>query len=391
MENSYKSEVNFYQQITPFIDYNEIFESKHYKKVPENWFVIFTDVMGSTEAVKNGKYRDVNMVGAMIISAITNSFKCQLPFSFGGDGSLIFIPPEFLEKAENELQKCLYISSKFYNLKLRGAIIPLKDVYAFDSSTYIEVAKYQLSENNYTAQFRGDGLKIVERIAKSGLCENKYLKKSKEGKPNLDGLSCRWAPMPNTKGTIASIIINSFHENEIKKSISYIEKILGRTLNESSPVMPENINPSWPPRLDLEAKANISNLIEYKKVYRKTFWVNLLAFVIIRLNLNIAGFNTKKYKQEVSQNSDYKKYDDSLKMVIDCSLEEAEKIKEYLDSQRIKGCLTFGIHLSTNAVMTCYVQSTDNQHIHFIDGEGGGYTQASVQVKNSPYISKKSA
>jgi tRNA A22 N-methylase len=40
------------------------------------------------------------------------------------------------------------------------------------------------------------------------------------------------------------------------------------------------------------------------------------------------------------------------------------------------------MHLSDHAVMTCLVVSpTDGQHVHFVDGGDGGYTQAATQLK----------
>lgn len=385
MQNNVKSSTsddsyNFYKNLKSFTDYNNLFQQEHYIKVPDDWFILASDVVNSTEAIKNGKYRDVNMVGALSISAILNCVKDELPFTFGGDGSMILVPPSKIEECSIAHRQVAYIAKQNYGLDLRVAIIPVKDVHSLDKDAYLEVAKYQLSAGHYTAQFKGLGLAIIDRMLKHQLL-NDYWVSPLEGMPNLDGLSCRWAPIKNTKGTIASIIINSATESVVKNSILNIEKILGRRLKESAPLSENTLNPAWPPRIDLETKANLTDSNKYKRTYFKYLLINALAYIVTKLNLTIGNFSTTEYKKSVVTNADFKKYDDSLKMVIDCSLLEASKIKEYLFQEYALKKMKCGIHLSENAIMTCYVQSTKSQHFHFIDGEGGGYTRAASDIK----------
>ena len=47
-----------------------------------------------------------------------------------------------------------------------------------------------------------------------------------------------------------------------------------------------------------------------------------------------------------------------------------------------RGELSYGVHLSDTALMTCLVESaTEQKHVHFIDGGEGGYTQAAQELK----------
>ena len=41
----------------------------------------------------------------------------------------------------------------------------------------------------------------------------------------------------------------------------------------------------------------------------------------------------------------------------------------------------FGLHVSNESVMSCYVRDRRDQHIHFVDGAEGGYTLASIVLK----------
>ena len=373
---------NFYKELKAFTNFGLLFDQSNYQEVPEDWFVLLSDVKGSTEAVNQGKYKDVNMVGALGISSVLNETKEQLPFVFGGDGGTILVPPYLKDQAVVAFRKSMHISKEMYGLELRAGIISVKEINSL--RVKIEVSKYELSPKNYIAQFKGRGLKVAESLIK---LDTKYLLTPLSEQPNLDGLSCRWSPVPNKKGTILSLICQSDDESTIQEVISELEVILESPLSQASPISEERIKASWPPPIHLEAKAN-SNPKTYWKTYAKLVIVNFIAYVITRFDLTVGNFSTLKYKKEIQVNSDFKKYDDSLKLVLDCSKYQAAKIREYLSKKQKEGKLLFGYHESAKAMMTCLVMSTDNEHVHFIDGDGGGYTQASKFIKASLIKSK---
>ena len=43
--------------------------------------------------------------------------------------------------------------------------------------------------------------------------------------------------------------------------------------------------------------------------------------------------------------------------------------------------LAYGLHVSDRAVLTCLVYERMGQQVHFVDGAGGGYTNAAVGFK----------
>lgn len=82
------------------------------------------------------------------------------------------------------------------------------------------------------------------------------------------------------------------------------------------------------------------------------------------------------------QHSDYRKFDDMLHMIVDCTSAQAHDLAIYLKNARKEGLLAYGLHQSDDALMTCYVESVrDGDHIHFIDGGNGGYALAAKQLK----------
>lgn len=378
---------NFYQNLRPFTDFKYFMEKDKYQKVPDSWWVFITDIKGSTLAVKEGKYRDVNMVGALGITAVLNATKISLPFVFGGDGGTILVPSELKEIAQDALEKCIYIAKNNYKLELRVGAVSVKEIFSLGGS--LEVAKYELSFKNYIAQIRGGGLTIAEKLVKSQ--NSPYLLKEKVGNPNLDGLTCRWAPVNNTKGTILTLLIHlqDLDYVEYENVVYHIESILKRKLKEASPVREHKLRASWPPPMHLEAKTKAGN---YFFNYFKVFFTNILVYAFAKFNMKTKTFSMEKYKKEMEMNSDYKKFDDTLRMVIDCSKEESAAITKMLKARQSLSPLVFGYHNSTQAVMTCLVFSSEqNEHFHFIDGSHGGYTQAAVEFKKQFLGVKKAA
>ena len=45
------------------------------------------------------------------------------------------------------------------------------------------------------------------------------------------------------------------------------------------------------------------------------------------------------------------------------------------------GLLTYGLFVSRESVMSCYVSDRSDKHIHFVDGSDGGYTRAAGMLK----------
>ena len=72
-----------------------------------DWFVGLTDVVGSTDAIKNGKYKSVNMAGTAAISAVINMLSHQnYPFVFGGDGVNFAVPEILGESGRRPCKHC---------------------------------------------------------------------------------------------------------------------------------------------------------------------------------------------------------------------------------------------------------------------------------------------
>lgn len=68
-------------------------------------------------------------------------------------------------------------------------------------------------------------------------------------------------------------------------------------------------------------------------------------------------------------------------MTIDCDLETVADLREILDNGVQAKTIRYGLHQQDEAMMTCIVPSAmQNNHVHFIDGASGGYTQAASSI-----------
>jgi hypothetical protein len=109
----------------------------------------------------------------------------------------------------------------------------------------------------------------------------------------------------------------------------------------------------------------------------------VLVLVSDRLHLKPFGFDAEVYKRDTAQNSDFRKFDDGLKMTLDVDAAVLERIQSRLAAAERDGVARFGLHRQDSALMTCLVASPmQRNHAHFIDGAAGGYAMAAAALKS---------
>ena len=97
--------MNFYEQVPSFDDFHEAFNAERYQSAPGDWVIAIADIQGSTAAVRDGKYKQVNMVGASAIIAVLNVMPgVEIPYVFGGDGASFLLPPEHVAAVTGALR-----------------------------------------------------------------------------------------------------------------------------------------------------------------------------------------------------------------------------------------------------------------------------------------------
>ena len=89
---------SFFNDLRPMEAYDQIGDASYYKAVPQDWNLVMTDVVNSTGAIQDGRYKEVNIAGALPVIAVANHLgNMHYPFVFGGDGmALLAQPPKAL-------------------------------------------------------------------------------------------------------------------------------------------------------------------------------------------------------------------------------------------------------------------------------------------------------
>lgn len=380
---------NFYQDLRPFEDFFQISNTENFTCVPESWYVVISDVRGSTQAINDGRYKQVNMIGASSISAVLSVIKqYEFPFVFGGDGATMLIPKKHLEEVCQNLKSLQALAQQDFNLELRVGYVAVQNIYSAGHT--LLVGKYQMSPGNNLAQFKGDGLLYAEKLVKGELEGAVLLKPDRHQPPTIEGVSCRLSPIKSKNGVILSMLcVVQDSENQKKAEQILLEKL--RNLNELFGQDFESVRPldHWRLRWNLIPLAALDEIrLSYRggfyplHFFKKSLMILISNFLLI-FNLNLGLFKPKKYKASLVMNSDFKKFDGTLRMVLDCTVDQARKIEKALHKLYEQKKVYYGLHQSNEALMTCMVYSaTQNQHIHFIDGAQGGYAIAAVHLKN---------
>ena len=379
----------FFEDMPATWAFNDFANPNAYVKAPAEWHVVITDVIGSTKAIQEGRYKDVNAIGVASIVGVRNVIEgVSIPFIFGGDGATLLVPGEDVGAVRIALRGLKSLSKNTFSLDLRAGIVPVKDIMAAGHD--LSVCRYAAAENIPQAFISGEGVKVAERWIKDPEFSKEYEVTDEEGdsKVNCKGFECRWEPIPSSNGLILSLIIeargiNLFDRNKSYSSLLDSLSEITNTFKGSCPVK----------RSSLQLNKRFSGFIQEARIRTKmnsklarkwyvlTLWFKGL-FRRMALSKNARSLKLgERYVNELLVNTDYQKFDEALRMVIDVPPKQTEKILRILEKFRRNNEIFYGTHTSTSALMTCAVTDGHGEHIHFIDGNDGGYTLASQQLK----------
>ena len=372
---------SFYGAIPVFRGFDRLMDPALYSPLPDDWVIGVADVVESTKAIADQRYKAVNMAGASVIAAVTNALEGrEFPFVFGGDGASFAVSPDDLERARDALAATAIWVEESLNLVLRVALIPVASIRA--QGLDVRVARFGPSPNLSYAMFSGGGLGWAEAAMKRG--EFAVPKAHPGTQPDLSGLSCRFEEIPSTRGLILSVLVVPAPGADPLAFRKVIEDVI--SLAESSPDAGRPVPPGgpplqWPPAgVEYEARAARGGTLLKRRAI--VLAVTLWAYVVMRFGIKIGNFVPKTYVQQVVENSDFRKYDDGLRMILDCTEQLARALTERLVTAASSNIVRYGLHRQDAAMMTCFTPSAlRSDHVHFIDGARGGYASAATALK----------
>ena len=119
----------FYGGIPVFRGFGSLMDPALYSPLPDDWSIGVADIVESTRAIAEARYKAVNMAGAAVIAAVTNALDGrEFPFVFGGDGASFAVSPDDLERACDALAATAIWVKDDLNLVMRVALVPVAAV-----------------------------------------------------------------------------------------------------------------------------------------------------------------------------------------------------------------------------------------------------------------------
>src|ERR1700676_88787 len=122
---------SFYGSIAVFRGFGSLMGPGLYSPLPDDWSIGVADIVESTRAIAEARYKAVNMAGASVIAGITNALEGrEFPFVFGGDGASFAVSPQDRERAREALAATAVWVEESLNLVMRVALVPAAAVRA---------------------------------------------------------------------------------------------------------------------------------------------------------------------------------------------------------------------------------------------------------------------
>ena len=382
--------VNFYHDLPVLESFAEAIETNGHAQVPGDWWVVVADVMGSTKAIEAGAYKTVNTVGVACIAAVVNVDRSvDVPFVFGGDGATFAVPEALRERVIPALREAQRLARESFDLSLRVGLVKVSDL--LDQGMGVRLAKVRLSPNVTQPTFSGSGWEEAERRVKDPLAQGVLRVLEVEGlrEGSFEGFECRWQGVPSFRDHKLALLVAAVSSDADVNLASYrkvfdrIAQIYG-DISSYHPLRAEQMRLSFNPRqLAHEWRVRSSRFSPWGRVkyFARMVLLNLAGVYLFARKMDTKTVQWSRYTDDMVENSDFRKFDGMLRMVMDGSEAQYRDLRNYLEEQHREGRLVYGMHKSSEALLTCIVFSYNGNHVHFVDGSDGGYALAARGLK----------
>jgi hypothetical protein len=379
----------FYRDLPVLDSFAEAVDSGAHRELPDDWWIVVTDIVGSTKAIERGAYKLVNSVGVATIVAIVNvDLRVDVPYVFGGDGCIAAVPPSMEAGARRAILGCKDLARDGFGLELRAGMVPARTVR--EAGQWLRVGKVRLSPAVVQAALSGRGWEAAERLVKDAATRERYEVVAAPGiEPDADlsGYECRWQGVAPQKDCSLCVIVQCLDPDGAGRAAAYRDVLQRMEMifeGEGRPVVASALTLSFSPRTVWSEAwilaSGLSRLARLRRFCRT--YVNLaIGKVMMALKLRSGDIHWGRYKADVADNTDFRKFDGTLKVVLDATSEAADLLEQSLEAMRRAGRLVYGLHRSRATLLTCMVRSYAKEHVHFVDGADGGYAMAAKQLK----------
>ncbi len=387
------SSENFYKNLPATPIYAGLFDVAHHHDVPEDWAVVIVDIKGSTKAIAEGHYKDINIASSCAIVAVLNRVdRTKICYIFGGDGATFLIPSSMKFDVASALYGAQTMIQESFGLDMRAGMVDIPTLTVQNQP--VRAAKIESRAGVYQAAISGSGIALAEKIVKDASATHEItslytIEELAKTPASFEGFECRWQPMKSRNGIDVSLLIIARSDDEqenvklYREIYNHIAVICGhqddwRPVSEQQ--MALTLNPS---AFVKETKARQFGRDSWNKIKYASHiaLMTLVGIVCMRLGLKAGSFDGETFRTEAALHTDYIKFENALKLVMDITRDRKNTLNAYLLDLYRQGKIFYGLQESDSAVMTCLVFSYDNDHFHFVDGADGGYTLAAKQLK----------
>ena len=388
---------NFYHDLPVMTFFVEATEGSLYAYVPPDWWIVIADVAGSTQAIEAGDYKKVNTVGVACIAAVVNVDRTiDLPFIFGGDGATFAVPDVLREDVIKALRAAQQLARVSFGLSLRVGLVRVATLVT--ENYWVRLGKVRLSQYVTQPMLSGRGWEEAERRVKNPNALGVLRVTEEEGlaEGSFEGFECRWQNVPSFKDHKLSLLVAATSSNPKVNFATYqrvlekIQSIYG-DVEQYHPLRVNRMQLTFNPRLlSHEWRVRSSHLSAWQRIqyFAKMLFMNAAGRIIFAKNIDTEAVKWTNYRNDLVENSDFRKFDGMLRMVMDGKNTQAAALETYLESEHQQGQLVYGMHKSREALMTCIVQSYNGNHLHFVDGSDGGYALAARELKQRFFEAK---
>ena len=353
-------------------------DESRFVHVPADWHVVVTDIRNSTIALGAGRHEIVNLIATGSIIATLNLARKRnvgIPFFFGGDGAIMLVPNVLLEPVIRALTTHRKNGLANFDLDLRVGSVCVADLLA--SHHGLKISRLHISTDFSISVVLGSGLSEAEAIVKRN-DQSTVGPPAPDDELDLDGMECRWdrvEPETPSHEVVSLLVTAGQHQSQgplFRQVIDHIDDIYGS---------PESRNPVSVSRLRL--KGSKVALEMRMRLGRFSLPYLLRNWTIVQWGrlFFMRRDRGRYYLERLVELTDTIVIDGRINTVVAGTSDQRRQLDDRLSAMERDGLLTYGLFVSRESVMSCYVRDRRDKHIHFVDGADGGYTMAAKMWK----------
>ena len=182
----------------------------------------------------------------------------SVPFLFGGDGSVVMVPPQHAEAARLTLARVRGFALREFGLRLRVGQTAVAVLRQFGSD--VLVGRFEPTPGNSFGVFLGGGVAMLETAVRGGGDPALQVlvaipMELDDGQPvDLSGLTCRWNPLQSGRGKMVTLILHGAADPGAIHA--HVMQLAGQG-GDARPVRRDTLSSSWPPKgFMLEVRAS---------------------------------------------------------------------------------------------------------------------------------------